>query len=561
LFDSVCILQKAHAMQSRTDLGWLMTTLLAAIAAPVACGGSTTEGAGAGAVADTAGSGGDGGAASSGGNGGTTDSDGSAGTAGSLGSGGTAGTVGSGGTAGSVGSGGTAGSVGGGGTGGIPPERPACTPVASNWYGGFEECAEGYVHRARVDECPARGPACDPASMDTSQCSQDADCLGPPGGACLADAESNSCYCAFSCRHDAGCVEERVCKCTGQKGAIGGYCMVATCHSDADCSGGRCAVVSTGCNGEALACVFPRQPADTCAADSDCGPGFFCLARSGAPRTCASAGCGGGRPFLVDGAPRLPSSITRSDWTVRNIAPSLRNLDPALRARLAAAWTEAGQMEHASIAAFARFVLELLAFGAPADLVEHAHAAIADETRHAKLCFGIAGAYSGRAIGPGALPMNGVTVAPDLASSVLTAFIEGCIGETVAAAEAAEAAASTTDPAIAAVLTAIAEDEARHAALAWRFVAWALASMPASKRPASALTSTIEHALGSPLPATPDDRDLAPFGLLSGRRRAALRREVLTSVVRPCLHALAQRLEGDKTVRGTIAPSHITRAL
>ena len=71
-------------------------------------------------------------------------------------------------------------------------------------------------------------------------------------------------------------------------------------------------------------------------------------------------------------------------------------------------------MEHASIAAFARFSLELLAFGAPPDLVEQAQAAMADETRHAKLCFALAGAYAERPIGPGALDMTGVSVAADL---------------------------------------------------------------------------------------------------------------------------------------------------
>ena len=51
---------------------------------------------------------------------------------------------------------------------------------------------------------------------------------------------------------------------------------------------------------------------------------------------------------------------------------------------------------------------------------------------------------------------------------------EGCIGETLASLLAAEQAARATDPAIRAALEVIAEDEAQHAELAWRTVAWAL---------------------------------------------------------------------------------------
>jgi hypothetical protein len=51
-------------------------------------------------------------------------------------------------------------------------------------------------------------------------------------------------------------------------------------------------------------------------------------------------------------------------------------------------------MEHASVAAFARFTLDLLALGAPADLVQSAQQALGDEIAHAELCFGLAGATS-----------------------------------------------------------------------------------------------------------------------------------------------------------------------
>jgi hypothetical protein len=199
-------------------------------------------------------------------------------------------------------------------------------------------------------------------------------------------------------------------------------------------------------------------------------------------------------------------------------------------------------MEHASIAAFARFTLELLAFGAPALLVDQTQAAMADETRHAKTCFALASAYADRAIGPGRLEMTGVSISADLASCAVLAFIEGCIGETIAAAEANEAAACAADPTIASVLAGIAEDEARHSALAWRFVAWALASSApgARARMLAALSVAAERELESPSPAVPPSVDLPPsLGFLAAARRAQLRREVGLQVIRPCLAALA----------------------
>ncbi len=60
------------------------------------------------------------------------------------------------------------------------------------------------------------------------------------------------------------------------------------------------------------------------------------------------------------------------------------------RAALGAAWLRNALMEHASVAALARFTLELLAVGAPADLIRDSNAAASDETRHAELCFALA---------------------------------------------------------------------------------------------------------------------------------------------------------------------------
>jgi hypothetical protein len=130
-------------------------------------------------------------------------------------------------------------------------------------------------------------------------------------------------------------------------------------------------------------------------------------------------------------------------------------------------------MEHASIAAFARFGLQLLALGAPATLLTETGQAMADETRHAVVCFDLARRYSEAAIQPGPLDISGALPPVELLQVTALVVREGCIGESVAALQAAWAAAECTDPAVRAALEGIAADELRHAQLAFQFVAWA----------------------------------------------------------------------------------------
>ena len=199
--------------------------------------------------------------------------------------------------------------------------------------------------------------------------------------------------------------------------------------------------------------------------------------------------CGpGGRPYLVEGQGRTAGAERGSGargW-VEGERPRLDGLTAEERAALAQAWTADALLEHASVASFGRFALALLAAGAPAELVEMAHRAALDEIGHARLCFALASAYAGEAIVPGPFPLGDVRVdSPYRASGpgnssleaiAVSTFEEGCIGETVAAVLAAEQLARATDPAVRAALAQIAADEARHAELAWRTVAWAVSA-------------------------------------------------------------------------------------
>lgn len=230
---------------------------------------------------------------------------------------------------------------------------------------------------------------------------------------------------------------------------------------------------------------------------------------------------------------------TRDDW--RDLKSRCDALPDAARRAIAQHWTRAAQMEHASVAAFSRFSLQLLAVGAPPSLLEDAHRAALDEIKHAELCFSLASIYAGQSIGPGPLPVDDRALTGwDLQSVALGTVEEGCVGETIAALEAQAAAELAQDEAVRAVQLRIHDDEARHAELAWRFVRWAVqvggAPLQAALR--ATFEQTIERFEGAaPLESIHEQR-LEAHGILSERRKQALRRQIVSEVVRPALAEL-----------------------
>ena len=185
--------------------------------------------------------------------------------------------------------------------------------------------------------------------------------------------------------------------------------------------------------------------------------------------SCCYAFCAGsccGRPLIIDGVIQRAGVEPRRDW-LRAFAPA------ETHARIATEWLEDARMEHASIASFARFTLDLLAFGAPAALVEGAQRAALEEVEHARLCFGLAARFGAGECGPSPLSAAGIAAAASLWDATLAAFDEGCVGETLAALQARAAFERAKDPEVRRALELIAEQEGEHAALAWRFVTWA----------------------------------------------------------------------------------------
>jgi hypothetical protein len=383
------------------------------------------------------------------------------------------------------------------------PQHLRCEgEVPSADWSGDAQCSNGIVHRVRGPEqpdcadCPVRGPTL--SASGPGICADDSDC--PTGTLCIASAMLN--------------------------------------RPAPDCSDGY----AVDQYKRYFAC---QAAADVCGADSQC-PEYNTCAIVGDARQCTSDfTCAvPGRPFLVGTEARVARVCESRDWCGPALAEP-DTLDARTRDLAAQHWQAAALMEHASIAAFARFTLQLLQLGAPLSLTLESQAAMLDETDHARRCFALAARYGGNAVGPGELDMDGAFAAESLSAIVEQTFDEGCLGETCAALQAAEALATAGDEVVRETLEVIARDERRHAELAWRFIAWAL-----EREPTGAVREVIEtrlrrlrhEAVASPShgcrPVTASELAASQYGVLTPDRCRELRSAVIREIVLPCAERL-----------------------
>lgn len=243
-----------------------------------------------------------------------------------------------------------------------------------------------------------------------------------------------------------------------------------------------------------------------------------------------------GRPFDVGGEARVASAGASAGWC-EDVALDTAALPSALRERLVGYWSRIGADEHASVASFSRFNLELLALGAPAHLLAASTRAIGDEIAHARIAWGLAGALAGTRPGAGPLAVDrALDRSSDPEAVLLAAIREGCLNETVCAAQARAAAEGAADPQVRALLARVADDEARHAELSWAFVRWLLGERPEL---ASAARAAFAAWSPGPAPARDPERDaLLRFGMPTPDLEHEIAVAVGRDVIGPCAAAL-----------------------
>jgi hypothetical protein len=219
---------------------------------------------------------------------------------------------------------------------------------------------------------------------------------------------------------------------------------------------------------------------------------------------------------------------------------------------LSQSWLKDALEEHASIAAFARFSMLLLAAGAPPELVVASQRASLDEVAHARACFALARRYGARDAGPSALEVADSLSPLSLAELAALTVTEGAVGETLGALLAAEQLARASDPDVCRVLERLARDEARHAELAWKFVAWAVERGGSDVRNAAHIAFEAASADVLSMPVVDYGVDEAVWhahGRVTCAEARAAAREGLEQVVSPCLRALLAAADARSLIR------------
>lgn len=325
---------------------------------------------------------------------------------------------------------------------------------------------------------------------------------------------------------DNACAPNLVCDQTGSDNLLEGegYCRTA------------CTGIGGSCDYDGVGRGAPRQPAPVM-----------------------------GRPFLMaDGTPLLASvqnSSEGSSWCDSELTEQEVQLSSADTNMARDRWIQDARAEHASVAAFSRFSLQLMAVAAPADLVAAAHLAAVDEVKHAQLCFGLAKTLSRSddvaTPGPFTIPSGSVEITSDVGTMVFHTALEGCVGETVSVVQALfelqtlPLSSNGLKDQVGEVLTTIFEDEARHAALAWRTLLWAVGENSPDAEGGKAQVKTVIEILKRELSESSSDIPVASAfagAPLSPATKQALREVTLKSLIVPSLYRLLQDTDSGLTV-------------
>ena len=352
------------------------------------------------------------------------------------------------------------------------------------------------------------------------------------------------------CNSDDNCGEGEQCLCGTPTRSIS-RCVSAECTSGSECELGSCGVASlhSGCDLiESISCFTEN---DRCRSTEDCDDLTSCFPMNSVDGwRCEEFFCGEGRPLLDDGEARVAPLECSHDWVatlpqIDEVNLCQRDLD-----RVIEYWRSVTQLEHSSVASFARFTLQMMSVGAPAELLAEIQLAAADEVKHAQSAAVILSALSGVALSPGALSLDDLSLETSRVALIESLILEACVGETLGVAEITEALKRCDREFVRSHLAQVLKDETRHAGLAWGSLRWLIESAPRDEQ-AHLIRVTQEtfrraaNHLGLTarvvqLRVTPDIA-LNSWGVLSPSQTQAIRIRAYRTVVLPCLRELERR--------------------
>jgi hypothetical protein len=239
----------------------------------------------------------------------------------------------------------------------------------------------------------------------------------------------------------------------------------------------------------------------------------------------------------------------------KTVAPTLA---PELRAELARIWTERIPTEYRSITGFGTFAFDLIAAGAPPDIVAVCHRVCIDELRHTELAVRMVEIYGGRRP---SLPREISSLPAEreigaVAQACRSAVLLSCLGETFACTELAMLRDRAEDPVVEGVLRVFLSDEIVHARIGWAYVSHAMKTADdATRASVASVIPTYVAGIASNLfgtdetPAavdvTNEDARLAPHGVCSMTEERDLYRKFVGDVFVPGLRALGVPLDVD----------------
>ena len=248
------------------------------------------------------------------------------------------------------------------------------------------------------------------------------------------------------------------------------------------------------------------------------------------------APCAIGRPLMENGRAKLAQTRRVADNPWRGTLPKVQTTaNPSQRLEAGRFYLLTALYEHASVASFQKFGMELMRFGAPPHLLDRAQNAARDEIRHARMAFAIAADLLGSEVQP-----DNLDYTPCL-SSTLREFAratleEGAMGETLAVLLAVEQLRFTSDPAIRSFLEQVVAEEAQHAELAWETLRWCIHQDPS-------IVSVVDEAIAAGPKIALDhypETNIAGLGLPGRENMAAAVERGFHAVILPSLLSLKE---------------------